>query len=263
MNWHHVEALCARYIFVYRRSIFRIFDVTFYPIMELMVWGFVTKYLLQMQGVLNAPITFLIGAIIFFNILYRAQQAVTVSFLQDVWSSNLLNIFVAPVRIIEFIGATYIVGLVQAIVVAIIMFGLAGIMYSFNVASFGLTLIPLFCNLLLMGWSIGLMATALILRFGRQAETTAWAIPVLIQPFSAVFYPVSVLPHWIQPIAWMLPSTYVFEGMREVLRGGTHTFDLLMWSFILNIIYMVFSGWLFGHLFQEARNKGLISKLAW
>src|SRR4030095_10515977 len=138
------------------------------------------------------------------------------SFLEDVWSRNLLNIFVAPVRISEFVAATYLVGMIQAIIVLIMMSLLAQWFYSFNILTIGLALMPFFVNLLLMGWMIGLVTTALILRFGQSAEVLAWAVPFLVQPLAAVFYPVEVLPPWLQVVSAAIPATHVFEGMRQV-----------------------------------------------
>ena len=219
MNWRRISALVLRYTFLYTRSLPRVAEMFFWPVMDLLVWGFITVYLLRMEHKLPAAITFLLGAMIFWDILYRAQQAVTISFLEDIWARNVLNIFVAPIRVSEFIVATYIVGFVKILITVAVLASLAYGLYSWSLFQMGLALIPLFANLLLMGWAVGMMTTGLIMRWGQSAEALAWGIPFLIQPLAAVFYPLDVLPAWLQPIARTIPATHVFEGMRAVLKG--------------------------------------------
>lgn len=214
MNGARIRALVLRYTFLYTRSVPRVAEMFFWPVMDLLVWGFITVYLMRMQNRVPATVTFLLGSMIFWDILYRAQQAVTISFLEDIWARNLLNIFVAPIRVSEFIAATYVVGFVKILITVAILAGLAAWLYSWNLFQMGFSLIPLFANLLLMGWAVGMVTTALIMRWGQSAEALAWGIPFLIQPVAAVFYPLDVLPGWLQPVALCIPATHVFEGMR-------------------------------------------------
>lgn len=261
ISWPVVAALCKRYIYIYSRNSFRILDVSFWPVMDLLVWGWVSNYLLSNQQNVPQMITFLVGSIILFNVLYRAQQGITVSFLEDIWSRNLLNIFTAPVRASEFVAATYIVGLTQAVVVLAVMALAAGVFYNFDMRAVGWALLPLFLNLLIMGWALGLFTTALILRYGNQAEALAWAVPFLIQPLSAVFYPISILPAFLQPVAFCIPAAHVFEGMREILQQHRFPQEHLITATALNAIYMTLAALFFALMFKEARQKGLISKL--
>lgn len=261
ISWPVVASLCKRYIYIYSRNSFRILDVTFWPVMDLLVWGWVSNYMLSNQHGVPQMVTFLVGSIILFNILYRAQQGITVSFLEDIWSRNLLNVFAAPVRASEFIASTYLVGLTQALMVLAVMAVAAASIYNFNLAAIGWALIPLFLNLLIMGWWLGMFTTALILRFGNQAEALAWAVPFLIQPLSAVFYPVSILPKFLQPVSNCIPAAHVFEGMREILQQNKFPQEHLFTATVLNVIYMTLSAMFFAYMFKEARRKGLISKL--
>lgn len=262
INFGRVLALFRRYMFIYFRNSFRILDIFFWPIMDLLVWGWVSSYLISQNNKgLPAMVTFLIGAIIMFNVLYRSQQGITVAFLEDVWSRNLLNIFAAPVRASEFVAATYIVGFVQSLLVLLVMALFAFWFYSFDLTNLGTTLLPFFANLLIMGWALGLFTTGMILRYGNGAEPLAWAVPFLIQPLSAVFYPVSILPGFLQPLARCLPSTHVFEGMRGVLQQHRFPTDELLYATGLNVIYMALGALFFTHMFSEARKHGLFSKL--
>lgn len=256
-----LSGLCLRYLLVYSRSSFRVLDIVFWPVMDLLVWGFVSSYFISLGRSAPTAVTFLIGAIIFFNILYRAQQSISVSFLEDLWSRNLLNIFVAPITVAEFVGATYLVGLVQITAVGLTMSVLAYFLYAYNILSLGIFLVPLFLNLLVMGWSLGMLTTALVLRFGYQAEALAWAVPFLVQPVSAVFYPVSVLPAWLQPVAKIVPASHVFEGMRHVLAGDTNIGSYLLCASGLNLVYWLFSLVFFGAMLTRARERGALAKL--
>ncbi|MGA2140633.1 MAG: ABC transporter permease [Verrucomicrobiia bacterium] len=261
MSLGHIRALVLRYTFLYTRSVPRVAEMFFWPVMDLLVWGFLSVYLQRLGHQVPATITFLLGSMIFWDILYRAQQAVTISFLEDIWARNLLNIFVSPIRVSEFIAATYVVGFVKILITVAILAGLALWFYHWNLFAMGLPLIPLFANLLLMGWAVGMITTALILRWGQSAEALAWGIPFLIQPVAAVFYPLSVLPGWLQVIARGIPATYVFEGMRQVLRGEGFPTHHLACAFGLNVLYLIGAGMFFNYMFGVAREKGLLAKL--
>jgi ABC-2 type transport system permease protein len=262
MDLRVIKALLMKYMFVCSRNTFRAMDVFFWPLMDLFVWGFLSIYMLKVSHALPSLITFLIGATILWNVLYRAQHAVSVMFLEDVWSRNLLNIFVAPIKTSEYVGAAYFMGLVQSVVVMVLLGVIAAAFYQFNLFQLGIGLIFLFANLMLMGCWLGLLTTGFILRWGPPAEALAWAVPFLIQPISGVFYPISVLPVWIQPLAKVFPSSYIFEGMREMLTTGAAPPHYLWCAFILNVVYMTATGLLFGYFLQEARRLGFLAKYA-
>jgi len=262
MNGRRISALLLRYLLLYRQSWTRVMEIFFWPVMDLLVWGFLTNYLLSVGADrVPAMVTFLIGSMIFWDLLYRAQQGVTLSFLEDVWARNLLNIFVAPVTITEFLVATFLLGIIKVLVNGLVLAALAWALYAFNIFQLGFALIPFVLSLMLMGWAMGMATVALIMRWGHAAEALAWGIPFLVQPLSAVFYPVSVLPPWLQPVAWVLPSTHVFEGMREVLRTGQVPWETFGWSLALNVVYLAASALFFRRLFGVVRARGLLGKL--
>lgn len=262
MNLRRVWVLILRYVFIYRRSPVRLVEILFWPTMELLVWGYVTLFIQRAgQGELPQLITFLIGAMIFWDILYRAQQGVTLSFLEDVWARNLLNVFCAPVRLSEYISATFLFGLLRVGVTLIFLTFLAWVLYHFNLFTLGFSLIPFIVNLLIFGLALGMTTTAMIMRYGQGAEALAWGVPFLIQPFAAVFYPVSVLPEGMRAMALAIPCTHVFEGMRDVIRSGTMSWHHLGWAMGLNAIYLGAAIWLLTRMFNLARDRGLLGKL--
>jgi ABC-2 type transport system permease protein len=186
---------------------------------------------------------------------------VTIAFLEDVWEKNLLNIFVTPVKISEFVLSTVVLGLVRIITQGIILAIAAFFLYHFNIFQFGLYTIPFVLSLLLFGWILGLFVVAIILRFGTSAQVLAFGIIFLVQPFSAVFYPVAALPQVLQWVAYMLPSTYVFEGMRSIIATGTVPGMMLLLSFAMNAVYLLLVLWFFNFMFKKVKEKGLLLKL--
>ncbi|CAF0701167.1 ABC transporter permease [Candidatus Methylacidithermus pantelleriae] len=260
MKLCRIQALLLRYLFVYRNPL-RSLEAFFWPVMDLLVWGFVTHYLESAHRTLPAGITFLIGAMIFWDILYRSQQGLTLAFLEDVWSRNVLNLFSSPLHLREFLAATYLAGLLKTTVIAVLLTLLAYSLWGFNLWAIGTRLAPLTGNLILMGWSLGMLTTGLILRWGQAAEALAWAVPFFIQPFAAVFYPLAVLPSWVRRFAWFIPATHVFEGLREVLSSGQLSWNHLLWASGLNAIYLLLAGVCFYRLYTSARVRGLLTKL--
>jgi ABC-2 type transport system permease protein len=263
INFRIVFALVLRYLFLYTRNWVRLAEVVFWPTMELVTWGLVTQYLDKKVGAAGSePFTWLLGGVIFWDVMFRSQQGVAISFLEDVWSRNLLNIFVAPVRPVEYLGAAFGVGLVRIFITLVVLVTLAWAFYQFNLFQLGLSLVPFFGHLLMFGWSIGIFATALIMRYGQAAESLAWAVPFLIQPFTAVYYPVSVMPGWMQQLALSLPSTHVFEGMRGVMAGQGFSWAHFGWACLLNMICLSLAGWFYHRTLIHCREKGLLTKVA-
>ena len=205
--------------------------------------------------------TVLLGAVIFWDFLSQAQRAVSVAFLEDVWERNFLNIFVTPLRLSEFLTSTVILAFVRIVLVGVVMSLLGFIFYKFNLFQFGLYLVPFMLNLLAFGSAVGLFTTALILRYGTSAQVLAFGLLFLVQPFSAVFYPVSALPQVVQWISYLLPPTYVFEGMRSVILTGTLPLNLLSGAVIANIIFLLVTIWYFYTSFAAVKVKGKLLKL--
>lgn len=258
-----IQALVMRYLYLYTRTPIRAVELIFWPLVHLLVWGYLTKFLQQSTGTdFPYAITYLIGAVILWDILFRAQQGVAIFFLEDVWSRNLLNIFAAPVTNADYLGSTYVVGFLRAAFTTTMLAVLSLVLYSFNIFVLNWALIPYVVNLLIFGWALGMISTSLIVRWGPAAETLAWAVPFFIQPFAAVYYPVSALPAALQWVAKALPCSYVFEGMREALSSGLIEWSQLGIATALNIVYLALAGWLWVRVMNKAREKGLLTKFA-
>lgn len=263
MNPRVIIALVKRYSFLYLRNPVRATELVFWPAMELLLWGFLTVFIQrETSGDFSNFIRFLIGATIFWDVLFRSQMGVSVSFLEDMWTRNLLNVFVAPIRKREYLAAMFCMGVLRVSVVVLVLSLIAWLLYAFNLYAFSWNLLPFFAMLMVFGFSLGIISVSLILRWGQAAQSLAWAVPFMIQPFSAVFYSVDTLPPVMQFVAWCLPSTYIFEGMRELVGTGLMNWDAIWISALLNVAYLAFSSVIFIWMFAKARKFGLLTKIA-
>jgi len=261
MRWHRIKALVIRQIYLNKKSFPRIMDLLFWPMMALFLWGFISMFLAQTDSSGLNIITILLGAVLLWHVVQEGQHSVAIAFLEDVWQKNLLNIFVTPVTLAEYISSTVIFGLLRLAVAGIVMTIVAWVFYSFNIFTFGFFLVPFVVNLLFFGWALGIFAISIILRYGSAANSFAWGLIFIIQPFTAVFYPVSILPKAMQYVAYALPSTHVFEGMRAVIATGALPMHNLILAILLNIIYFALVMTFFTKMFARIKRKGLLLKL--
>jgi ABC-2 type transport system permease protein len=256
-----ILAYTMRHLYLYKRSMPRLMEVFYWPVLDLLLWGFVTVYLSRQTGTVPQFVTFFLGALILWDILFRSQQGISVSFLEDVWSRNLLNIFVSPMSATEYVFSLLFLSIIKLLLTSTVMVTLAWLLYSFNLFTIGFALVPLILNLVVMGWAVGIVTTALIMRFGQEAEVLAWGVALFFQPVSAVFYPVAVLPWFLRGVAQYVPAAHVFEGMRMVIEGQPFPVMELVWATGLNVLYIVFSVLFFYWNFKVVKKKGLLAKV--
>jgi len=235
-------------------------EIFYWPLLDLMLWGFVGLYLTRYKAGVPNFVSFFLGALILWDILFRSQQGISVSFLEDLWSRNLVNIFISPLSPVEYVTSLLVMSLIKLALASCVLTILAWLLYSFNIFTIGLPLIPLALNLIIMGWSIGIVTTAVILRYGQEAEVLAWGLALLFQPISAVFYPVSVMPPWLRHIVAFIPSAHVFEGMRAVIAHGPFPIGHLVMALLLNAVYVAVSIKFFSWNFKKVKEGGLLVK---
>lgn len=262
MNSSHILGIFLRNIYLMKRSWHRPFSLFYWATLELFLWGFITLWLkgiVPTDGRVNFVLV-LLGALIFWDLFSRAQQTITVSFLEDVWSRNVVNIFASPLAILEFIAGLLLLSVVQGIIAFSFIAFLAWALYALHIWELGFFMAPFFLNIFFFGWALGFFTIGLIIRFGPSIEILAWSIPVLFQPLSAVFYPISVLPDILQKIAFFLPTSHLFEGMRAVLLGSSLPIKDVILAALLNAAYIalgiLFLYWMLG----KARKKGSLSR---
>ena len=261
MKIHRINALVIRHLYLFKRSLPRLLDILFWPVVTLLTWGFLTVYLQGISFNNVNIVSVLLGAIILWELLQRMQGAVAITFLEDVWERNFLNLFVTPLTIAEFLASTVILGIIRLAGVLLVVSVLSILLYHYSIFSLGFYFLPFLAVLMMFGFAMGLFNMAIILRFGTSAQILAFGLIFLVQPFSAVFYPVSALPESLQFIAYILPSTYVFEGMREVINTGTLPLALLTKGLILGFLYMTAMIFFFYKMFAYVKREGRLLKL--
>lgn len=256
-----IFGLVLRYWYLIKGSVPRLLELAYWPSIQLVLWGFISQFFLNQTSVLTGAAGVLIGAVLLWDVLFRGQLGFSISFLEELWSRNLGHIFVTPLRPYEFVLALMTISLIRVLIGVGPAVLIAIPLYQFSIFDLGLPLLAFFVNLLVFGWAIGLLVTALLLRVGVGAESIAWALIFLIAPISAIYYPVSILPDWLQWAAWALPPAHIFEGMRAVLTQSE--FEARLWwnACGLNLLYLILASAVFFYNFHAARRDGRLLQI--
>lgn len=237
MKKHRIFGVLLRYIYNFRRSYDSLTDAFYWPLLDLLLWGLTSTYIQKTSGNTNI-ILIMISGIVFWIIFWRAQYEITIGFLYELWNKNLVNLFVSPLKFSEWVTAWILMGIIKATASFFFACLLAFLLYKTNLFLYGFSMIPFALVLLMSGWWIGFFIAGILMRFGVKIQTIAWSVPWIFAPFSAIYYPVTILPEWAQYISKALPMSYVFEGMREVMTTGHLDFSKIVTATILNIAYL-------------------------
>lgn len=253
-----IGAMVLRHVYLLRASWPRVLELIYWPTVQMVLWGFITVFLSQNSTYVAQATGVLLSAVLLWDVLFRGQIGIALVFMEELYSRNLGHLFVSPLRPYEMVVSLLLMSLIRTLIgvggaalVAIPLFG-------YNVFDLGLPLIAFFLNLIVMSWAIGLLVAGIVMRYGLGAESIAWVAIFALQPLSGVYYPIAVLPHWLQPIAWALPSSHVFEGMRELLFHHTFNAGLLISAAWLNVLYIAGGVAIFLGFFHAARQRGLL-----
>jgi ABC-2 type transport system permease protein len=251
-----IAAMVLRYWYLLRGSWPRILELAYWPTVQMIMWGFISQFMATNSTWVAQAAGVLIAAVLLWDVLFRGQLGVSVSFLEEMWSRNLGHLFVSPLRPGEWVVALMTMSLIRTIIGTVPAALLAIPIFGYSIFDMGLPLAAFFANLIVMGWWLGLLIIALILRHGLGAESLAWVAVFLLAPVSAVYYPIAILPGWLQTVAWTLPSAHVFEGMRALMFQNAIRWDHLAWATCLNLAYMAASAGVFMYFFNVARQRG-------
>ena len=251
-----VGAILLRHAYLWRGSWTRLFDLLYWPTLQMTIWGFMTTFLATNSSWVAQAGGVLIGAVLLWDVLVRSQFGLTLSMLEEMWSRNFANLFVSPLRTWEFGVALMLLAVTRSAIGVVPAALLAIPLFHYSIFSLGPVLVAFWALLVVFGWAIGLALCGLIVRFGLAAESYAWAAIFIVAPISGVYYPIATLPGWLLPLAWMLPTTAVFEGMRAAMIDGTVRLDLLALAAALDVVYIVAGFGLFLLAFERARDRG-------
>jgi ABC-2 type transport system permease protein len=253
---HRVAAMVLRYLYLLRSSWPRVLELIYWPTMQLFVWGFLQLYISQNAGFFARAGGMFIGAVLLWDILFRGQLGFSVSFLEEMWARNLGNLMISPLRPIEFVAALMIMSIVRLAIGMVPVSVMAIALFGFNIYGMGFALAAFFANLILTSWSVGILVSGILLRNGMGAESLAWTLMFVLMPLTCVYYPVATLPAWLQVVAWALPPTYVFEGMRALVMDHVFRADLMAQALGLNAVYFCAAVIAFLQLLKSARRQG-------
>jgi len=251
-----VGAIVRRHIYLLRSSGPRILELVYWPTVQMVLWGFITVFLVNHSSWVAQASGVLISGVLLWDVLFRGQLGVSLVFMEEMWSRNLGHLFVSPLRPGELAAALLVMSLIRTLI------GVGGAaliaipLFHFSIFDIGLPLLAFFANLIVMGWAIGLLVSGIVLRHGLGAESMAWIAIFAVQPISGVYYPIETLPVWLQYVAHILPSSHVFEGMRAVLFEGNFRTDLLVNALLLNAVYLSAGVAAFLAYFRVARVRG-------
>ena len=257
-----VWGLLYRHLSLYRRSWPRVLELMYWPVLQMLVWGFTARFFTARLGdgawVVGGAV---LGGVLLWEVAIRSQLGVAAGFLEEIWSRNLGHVFVSPLRPHELVAGLIALSVIRLVVGIAPALVLAYLLYAFDIFSLGPVLVLFAANLMVMGWWMSLGVVSLILRHGAGAEALAWSLMFGFAPFCAVYYPIAVLPWWMQPVARVLPASHVFEGMRGVLGGHGVPWGELGWATGLNVLWLAASALLFARQFQAARERGALTSI--
>jgi ABC-2 type transport system permease protein len=260
MNWTRVAGVVLRQFYLYAGSPQRILPIFAWVVVDIVLWGFITRYL---NSIANAGIDFvpaLLGAVLLWDFLARVMQGVAMAFLEDVWSRNFLNFFATPLRMSEYLAGLVIIGFTTSLIGLVVMMIVAWAAFGLSFLAYGITLLPFLVILLLSGVGFGIASAAVVLRLGPASEWLVWPIPTLVSPFAGVFYPVTVLPLAMQLVSAVLPPAYVFQGVRDTVAGASVAWSGLAFGSALALAYVALACALFAAVYRYAMRTGLIAR---
>ncbi len=260
MKIQRISAIFLRQFYLLRRSPYRILNLLHWAFLDLIVWGLTLFYIYTAGNVKLNFLFVILGAVILWNFLIRVQQGITISFLEDIWVRNFMNLFASPLTLNEYILGLVSISIFQAFIQSTLMIFLAWILFAYNIFQFGFLLIPFIVVLFIFGLALGLFSTAFILRLGPSSELLAWFIPAWISPLAGVFYSVSALPYWVQFLAYALPPMYIFEGMRKIVLSGSFDLNDLFIAFTISVVSFILAYWFLLRSYRYVLRRGLFTR---
>jgi ABC-2 type transport system permease protein len=262
MDLHRVRVVVRRHLYVLKRSPHRFFDVTVWPLLDVLLFGSLGAYVAQQDGSTKAGAPYLLAGILMFHVLYQLQIAICTGFMEETWSRNVLNILTTPVTEAEYIAGVATFGLAKLVAALCALTTMALLFFGFNLASVGWGLVPITAVLLLSGWSIGMAVIGLMLRYGQSAEVLAWGINFLVMALSGVFYPVDAIPTALQPLSRILPTTHAFAALRTILDGHPLPWGQIAAGIAGAFVCAGLSMWYATRMLRTFRQRGYVTRFS-
>ncbi len=255
-----IAAIVLRQLYLLRGSPARFAPLVVWVVIDIVLWGFITRYLNTVSSSGFNFVPTLMGAVLLWDFLIRCMQGITLTFFEDVWTRNFLNIFATPLSTYEYVGGLVLSSIMTSSLGLIVMLVLASLAFGWSLFAYGWMLIPFLLVLFLFGIALGIFSSAVVLRLGPAAEWFVWPVPALLSPFAGVFYPLSTLPFWMRILGRFLPASYVFEGMRAIVLGAPGHHVTLALGAAIAILYVVLACLFFVRIYNQAVRTGLIAR---
>ena len=255
-----VAAIVLRQALLLRGSPARVLPLFAWVAVDIVLWGFITRYLNAVSSPGFDFVPVLLGAVLLWDFFARVMQGVTMAFFEDVWARNFLNVFATPITTGEYASGLVLSSVLTSAIGLAVMVVLATAAFGLSFVGYGLVIVPALLVLFLFGIALGILGCAIVLRLGPAAEWLIWPIPAVLSPFVGVFYPLATLPHWMQAVAWLLAPSYVFEAVRAVASGRAASWSALGWGALLALATNVLSGWVFARVYRHAVRTGLVAR---
>ena len=258
MNWNKIFALSLRHLYLIKGSFPRVLDLVYWPTVQIFLWGFISKFFTLNSSYYDNTVGIILSAAILYDFLFRSSISYNMMFLEEIWSRNFTNLFIAPIKISEIISALTctailrtLIGLVPAVIISIPLFGV-------SILKIGTPLIFLLLILYIFGVTLGLLVTAGLVRFGPSFENIAWASLFFLAPLGCIYYPIEILPEWLQTIAKLLPLVHIFEEMRNILINNIVNYFEILKAFLISLVYFVIGIMIFYISYSGAKKRGTL-----
>lgn len=260
MNIKRIYAIFLRQVYLSRDNASRFISMFTWITLDIILWGFISKYVGGIVAEGTSFVLILLGAVLLWDFLTQVMQGLTMAFFEDIWSRNFLNIFASPLRISEYVAGLVLSGIARGILTLVVMLILASLFFGLSVFIYGTYLALFLMILFLFGIALGIIGVAIVFRLGPSAEWFIWPIPALLSPFVGVFYPVAILPQWMQYVSYAFPPSYVFDSVRAVISGGQFSAQALFFGIALSLVYIVGAYFVFLAVYKKAVRTGLVAR---
>ena len=258
MSLISIYGLFLRHFFLITRSFPRILDLIYWPSIQITLWGFISNFFASHSSYYNNAVGVILTCAILYDFLFRTSIGFNMLFLEEIWSRNFTNLFIAPMKISEIITSLVFTALIRALIGLIPAIILTSPLFGISILDLGIYLFFLFLSLYIFGITLGILVSSGLLRFGPSFENIAWSTMFLLAPFGCIYYPIETLPEIFQKIAYSLPLVYVFEEARNILINNSVNLENLYSALKLNVVYLTLAIILFYYSFSEARKKGTL-----
>lgn len=256
LSWYRIRAFSLRHLYPLKRDFDLLSDMIYWPIIDVLIWGVTGQWLGGSSGITAVVVSLLTGLILW-NVIWRSQSEISRNLIDEIWNNNLVNLFSTPLTLAEWITGVLLLSVAKTAFTISVLIPLILFLYHVSIFTIGLWLIPFFVGAIMTGWWVGFISAGIVIRWGPKVQTVVWTLPGILLPFSVVFFPLASLPTFLQPISYIVPTTYIFESMRSLLQGGVVDARLIGLCYALNILYLVLSLKWFVSSFEASRKLGL------